>query len=724
MAAGTKIIPLSGNSDIDALVQNDFNSSGVITTVWNTGNLTFSFPGSASFYNYSGTGSNEPSQTFQAVSTEVFGLLPDAVELAFDRYRHFANLTFTEITETSSAHAEIRLAIADLTANRGYFPGDPSVQSGDVWLSASESWADNSLDTGNSFGTHRFMTVMHEIGHALGLTHPGFGMDPSHVGWDYTIMSYQSFPTAPSTFSGEGPTTPMLADVAAIQYMYGANFSTNAGDTIYRWSPNSGQLFLNGQADVNLTSGGPNNKIYMTLWDGGGNDTYDFSNYGSDVRADLRPGEWSSPSQTQVAVLSASGDPVVTARGSIANAYLHNGDTRSLIENAIGGSGNDTLIGNQGSNVLTGNAGDDIFFYTGGSDKFHGNARGTTGDTADFSLSSVGVVIAPVASTSSFRLPNGQLLTIAISDFSTLADNLGNAYDASYFNEIGLTRVVGMHGIENITGSPLADTITGNLGDNIIRAGSGADLVFYKGGFDTIEGGAGTDTISFAQFNSAVAATLVSLNGFAEAFTSDTASILPNSTLRSIADLAGFEKLTGTSFNDALHGNSSDNTLDGGSGNDSLFYNGGLDVLNGNTGSDTADFSQNGSSVLVDLAGGGFEARSNGTSNAGTGDNIKIADLQSIENLTGSIFDDILRGDSGGNIIDGGKGADILDGRGGNDNLKGGAGNDAYDFGGQSGTTGADRIFDDSGIDKLFINRFLGLSASRDGNDIVVTLPT
>jgi len=76
----------------------------------------------------------------------------------------------------------------------------------------------------------------------------------------------------------------------------------------------------------------------MTLWDGGGNDTYDFSNYSTDVKADLRPGEWSSPSQEQIAVLSRSGDPEVMARGSIANAYLYNGDTRSLIENAIGGA--------------------------------------------------------------------------------------------------------------------------------------------------------------------------------------------------------------------------------------------------------------------------------------------------------------------------------------------------------------------------------------------------
>jgi len=200
---------------------------------------------------------------------------------------------------------------------------------------------------------------------------------------------------------------------------------------------------------------------------------------------------------------------------------------------------------------------------------------------------------------------------------------------------------------------------------------------------------------------------------------------LPSSALRAIADLTGFEKLTGTSFNDNLHGDSSNNTLDGGNGNDALFYNGGLDILNGNTGTDTADFSQNGSSVFVDLAAGGFEAKSNGTSNAGTGNYKRYRRSAKHREYRRINLDDILRGDSRGNIINGGNGSDILEGRGGNDNLNGHIGNDSYDFRSLSGAaTGTDRIFDESGTDKLLVSTFLGLSAFRDGNDIVVTLPT
>ena len=704
MAATGKSVTPSGITDIDALLAG---------SEWSTGNLTFSFPSSASFYNYSGTNSSEPSQGFQAIDPQVIGSeLPDAVQQAFSRYSAVANLTFTQITETSSTHADIRLALAATDANRGYFPGDGAARNGDVWLVKGLNWLD-AFDLG-SLSSQNFETVMHEIGHALGLSHPGPSMDPAHVGWDYTIMSYQSYPNAPTQFSGEAPQTPMLDDIAAIQYMYGANFNTHSEDTTYTWSPNSGQMFINGGFDGANAWGGPSHNIYMTLWDGGGIDTYDFSNYTSDVNADLRPGEWSSPSENQVAILSAPGDPVVKAHGSIANAYLYNGDTRSLIENAIGGSGNDTLVGNQGNNVLTGNGGDDTLFYTGGVDKFIGGAKGTVGDTADFSLYSTGVVITPVVSSTTTRLPNGQLITVVISDTSTSADTLGNAYDASIFTEIGPIHIVEMHGIENITGSPFADTITGNLGDNIIKAGNGNDLVFYTGGFDTINGGGGIDTINFSQFASAVDVTLTSLKGFAEAFTSDTASILPSSSLRPIADLTGFENITGTPFNDALHGNSGNNTLDGGAGNDVLFYNGGLDVLNGNTGNDTADFSQFASAVFVDLAGGGFEAKSNGTANASAGGLVAIADLQSIENLSGTLYNDILRGDAGANV---------LDGNGGNDTLGGGAGNDTYDFRGTA--LGNDVFSDDSGADRILIDNFPNIvSAARVGNDLLVRMTT
>jgi serralysin len=99
------------------------------------------------------------------------------------------------------------------------------------------------------------------------------------------------------------------------------------------------------------------NRVFMTIWDGGGNDTYNLSNYTNGTTIDLRPGEWSTTSAVQLADLGDGHD----ARGNIANALLYNGNPASLIENAITGPGNDVLVANQAANHLTGGGGSDIF---------------------------------------------------------------------------------------------------------------------------------------------------------------------------------------------------------------------------------------------------------------------------------------------------------------------------------------------------------------------------
>ena len=102
-----------------------------------------------------------------------------------------------------------------------------------------------------------------------------------------------------------------------------------------------------------LTPGG--NRVFLTIWDGGGIDTYDFSAYSTSVTIDLGPGDYSIGSQAQLAYLGGGN----YAHGNVYNAYLFQGDARSYIENAIGGSGNDFIYGNDISNVLTGNGGND-----------------------------------------------------------------------------------------------------------------------------------------------------------------------------------------------------------------------------------------------------------------------------------------------------------------------------------------------------------------------------
>ena len=84
--------------------------------------------------------------------------------------------------------------------------------------------------------------------------------------------------------------------------MYGANYNTNSGNTVYKWSPTTGQMSING-----VGQGAPaGNKIFMTIWDGGGNDTYDFSNYTTNLSVDLQPGRMDARLRRRSSPISAA----------------------------------------------------------------------------------------------------------------------------------------------------------------------------------------------------------------------------------------------------------------------------------------------------------------------------------------------------------------------------------------------------------------------------------
>ena len=103
-------------------------------------------------------------------------------------------------------------------------------------------------------------------------------------------MSYRSYIGASATSgytngANSYPQTLMMYDIAALQEMYGANYKTKAGNTVYKWSPTTGEMSING-----VGQGAPaGNKIFMTMWDGGGRDTYDFSNYTTNLTVNLSP---------------------------------------------------------------------------------------------------------------------------------------------------------------------------------------------------------------------------------------------------------------------------------------------------------------------------------------------------------------------------------------------------------------------------------------------------
>ncbi|WP_134496676.1 M10 family metallopeptidase [Microvirga pakistanensis] len=339
--AATVSVLRTGNQNIDGVL------SG---SAWSGLNLTYSFPTKAAYYG-SDYGSGEPADTFGALNESQ----TRAAREVFAMIASVSNLSFTEMSETSTDHATLRLANSDTPSSAwSYFPHTAD-EGGDVWFGRTDGWFGKPV-----LGGYGYYGFIHEILHAVGLKHGneanGFGaMTPARDAMEFSAMTYRSYVGAAGQHV-ENETwgyaqSLMMYDIAALQHMYGADYTTNAGNTVYRWSPTTGQAFVNGIGQ-NVPGG---NRIFMTVWDGGGIDTYDFSNYATNLSVDLRPGQWSRLSTAQIAELGDGHD----ARGNVANALTYRGNTRSLIENAIGGTGGDAIVGNNAANNLKGGPGND-----------------------------------------------------------------------------------------------------------------------------------------------------------------------------------------------------------------------------------------------------------------------------------------------------------------------------------------------------------------------------
>lgn len=343
----------------------NINTNGVISgSKWSGSTLTYSFPTLASQYE-SGYG-NETTNSFGAAPEAV----KTAIRAAMNMLSQYTNMVTTEV-DPAITTADVRVAFsaeANPTAY-AYYPSDSNT-GGDIWYGTSYAVYQNPIK-----GQYAWATTIHELGHALGLKHghetggPGnTALQSQYDQMAYSIMTYRSYEGGPTTgYTNETngyAQTFMMYDIAALQVMYGANFNTNSGNTTYTWSATTGEMFING-----VGQGAPGgNRIFLTIWDGNGTDTYDFSNYSTNLTVNLNPGSFSITSSTQLANLGSSH----YAPGNIFNALQFNGDVRSLIENANGGSGNDSITGNAANNVLNGNNGNDTIISGLGADTLNG----------------------------------------------------------------------------------------------------------------------------------------------------------------------------------------------------------------------------------------------------------------------------------------------------------------------------------------------------------------
>ena len=368
----------------------------------------------------------------------------------FAMYEDVSNLNMDEELGSNVGDATIRIAESNKPTNAEVadFPKN-TVEAGDIWFNPDD------YDK-PAIGNFAFFQFGHEIGHALGLKHGHEGsltMNYDRNSMEFSVMTYRDhIGDLDPIYNNESwgyAQSPMMYDIAAIQQMYGANFNTNSGNTIYTFSISTGEMSVDG-----VKQGKPGgNRIFRTIWDGNGIDTYDFSNYKTKLKIDLTPGGWSDldvGGNSQRAKLDTKAVHKFTyARGHVFNALQYNGDSRSLIENAIGGSKNDHIIGNYADNKLEGGDGHDTLIGDAGNDTLNGglgldSLDGGDGiDTADYSFQ--------------------------------------DTYNLTLDLQQGTARITGnksfetLKGIENLIGGTKNDIITGDKLNNKFEGGDGND---------------------------------------------------------------------------------------------------------------------------------------------------------------------------------------------------------------------------------------------------------
>ncbi len=478
----------------------DFTVDEIAWQLINNGQAFFGTPEAAAF-DVGGDG---------ALTVNISGLSEQGQALAnaaLDVWSAYTGITFNRVT---SGTAEITFYDndPDTTAYAQTFTNGTTIERSEVMVSA--SWLDN---FGTSLESYSFETYLHEIGHALGLAHGGnyngsadYGTDNFYVNDSlaWSIMSYMQADNDEYDFGNARDWNthvnasfrymygPMIADMIAIQTLYGTPGTAFGGDTTYGFNANTGVAAI----DAAVQSGA---LMAMTVYDTGGTDTLDFS----------------QTSANQVITLAQ--ESLSSVLGGRHNLGIARGAT---VENAISGSGNDKLLGNSAANVLDAGGGHDTIYGGLGGDTIYGGSgddvyildEGATGfslhDTAGWdelqSYASVDLGSSSMAGIDSIRLlGSGNHNITANDDANYMVGNSGaNVLDAgggndSLYGGLGADTLHGGDGRDILDAGSQNDRLEGGLSNDSLYGGAGNDTLGGGAGADLLHGGDGRDVFVF-----------------------------------------------------------------------------------------------------------------------------------------------------------------------------------------------------------------------------------
>lgn len=573
-------VATTGNDFIDGLTANfGYGADNDGTT-----RVTYSFPQQDAVYPVSfNLDEDGPDLTHSNIPATAAAV--DFFQAGLDYVSELANINFTLIVENGDQFGTIRLS--GNTADSGNvlgiaaFPNE-GLSGGDIFL----------FESRISPGALSFVTL-HELGHALGLTHPTDEFPTAFVGVEFTLLtpSFISafFPNA--TRADFYPTSFSYGDILALRQIYGETIA-NDGDNVYTFDLGS--------------------KYFETLFDLGGKDTIQITGSGGDVSIDLTPNEdyfggtFINVGTTVTyfgggATLGSRSDTVfVSPETVIENIFAADGDdlvvgnsADNRIEGAAGNDslagadGKDTLRGDGGNDQLIGGADDDVINGGEGSDTVSGGSgndqifAGPTDAGNDVLVGGEGDDILGGGGGDDFLVGDGQSGTIAGLEAtgSSLDDN---GQDTLYGGSGNDTLLGGSFDDKNSNGSfDVGEASQLNTSDNVAYAGTGDDLLYGAAGADTLGGGTGDDTLDGGAGDD------VFYGGAGD--TSDTGvndHIFGGGGNDLITASGGNDNIAGGAGNDTIFGGTGDDTINGGSGNDEIYNSAGNDIVNGGSGQD------------------------------------------------------------------------------------------------------------------------------------------